>query len=325
MLDVAIAASNEVITSEEYSLFTGMGDQSYRYLFIEEGDDSDESIFDRRYHRDVAYDNGFGWWISYDVSVPTKKLADMYLCTDGLPIEKSSLFNGYSGFATEFENRDPRMTQTFVTPGLLMNRPHYPTDKVEYWPDRNKNVGYMLYKFISEDPISNAVWGETQFDWRIIRYAEVLLTYAEAVFERNGSISDDDLDKSINLLRARVNMPALTNAFVTANGLDMQEEIRRERTIELAFEMFRYDDIRRWKTAETELPEVVRGVKIVGSDWSTREDFVVGTHTVDADGFIIVESAANRTFSTGKHYWLPLPSKQVSLYPDVLEQNPGWQ
>jgi starch-binding outer membrane protein, SusD/RagB family len=324
MLDIAIAASNEVISSGKYALFTGKGDQSYRYLFIEEGDDSDESIFDRRYHREVAVTD-FGWWIAYETSSPTKKMADMYLCSDGLPIEKSELFEGYSTFVSEFENRDPRMTQTFIKPGLATVRPHYATNPVENWPNRNPNVGYMLYKFISEDVTGNTVWGQHQFDWRIIRYAEVLLTYAEAVFEKNGSISDADLDKSINLLRARVDMPPLTNTFVTANGLDMREEIRRERTVELAFEMYRYDDLRRWKVAETELPKPVRGIKITDSEWATLPGWAVGTHPVDDEGFVIAERAANRTFEVPKHYWQPLPSKQISLYPDILSQNPGWQ
>jgi len=324
MLDIAIAASNEVINSGKYSLFTGQGDQSYRYLFIEEGDDSDESILDRRYQRDVAV-NDFGWWIAYETSSPTKKMADMYLCTDGLPIEDSELFQGYSTFVSEYENRDPRMTQTFITPGLATVRPHFATEPTENWPNRNPNVGYMLYKFISEDVTGNSVWGQHQFDWRIIRYAEVLLTYAEAVFERNGSISDADLDKSINLLRARVNMPALTNAFVSTNGLDMRTEIRRERTVELAFEMYRYDDLRRWKIAETELPKAVKGIKNTDSDWATFPGWEVGIRPLDDQGFVIAESADNRAFTSPKHYWQPLPSKQVSLYPDILTQNPGWQ
>jgi starch-binding outer membrane protein, SusD/RagB family len=324
MLDIAIAASNEVINSGKYSLFTGMGEESYRYLFIEEGDNSDESILDRRYHRDVAV-NDFGWWIAYETSSPTKKLADMYLSSDGLPIEDSDLFQGYGTFVSEYENRDPRMTQTLITPGLATVRPHFATEPVENWPNRNPNVGYMLYKYISEDVTGNSVWGQHQFDWRIIRYAEVLLTYAEAVFERNGSISDADLDKSINLLRARVNMPSLTNAFVTSNNLDMRTEIRRERTVELAFEMFRYDDLRRWKIAETELPKAVKGIKNTDSDWATFPGWEVGIRPLDDQGFVIAEGNENRSFEVPKHYWQPLPSKQVSLYPDILIQNPGWQ
>jgi len=249
----------------------------------------------------------------------------MYLCSDGLPIEKSPLFKGYEKFISEFENRDPRMTQTMIIPGLKTVRPHFATTPTENWPNRNPNVGYMLYKFLSEDVTGNTVWGQHEFDWRIIRYAEVLLTYAEAVYEKNGSISDADLNKSINLLRQRVAMPALTNAFVTSNGLNMRNEIRRERTVELAFEMFRYDDLRRWKMAETELPKDVKGIKIVGSEWSTRSPWGSGAYQTDTDGFVIAEKAGNRKFEVGKHYWQPLPSKQISLYPEVLKQNPGWQ
>lgn len=324
MLDQAIAASDDVIKSGKYSLFTGKGDQSYRYLFIEEGDDSNESIFDRRYHRDVAVTD-FGWWIAYETSSPTKKLADMYLCTDGLPIEKSGLFKGYDTFVSEYENRDSRMSQTFIKPGLATVRPHFARTPVANWPNRNPNVGYMLYKFLSEDVTGNSVWGQHQFDWRIIRYAEVLLTYAEAVFEKNNSISDADLNKSINLLRARVNMPPITNSFLAENGMDMRTEIRRERTVELAFEMFRYDDLRRWKIAEIELPKDVKGIKNVGTEWSTLPAWAAGSRPNDAQGFVIAEGAANRKFEVPKHYWQPLPSKQISLYPDILSQNPGWQ
>lgn len=324
MLDKAISAADAVIASGKYSLFNGKGADSYRYLFIEQGDDSPESILDRRYKRDVAVDD-FGWWIAYETSSPTKKMADMYLCNDGLPIEKSPLFKGYAKFVSEYENRDPRMTQTLIIPGLKTVRPHFAITPTENWPNRNPNVGYMLYKFLSEDVTGNTVWGQHEFDWRILRYAEVLLTYAEAVYEKNGSISDADLNKSINLLRQRVAMPALTNAFVTSNGLNMRNEIRRERTVELAFEMFRYDDLRRWKMAETELPKDVKGIKIVGSEWSTRSPWGSGAYQTDTDGFVIAEKGANRKFEVGKHYWQPLPSKQISLYPDILKQNQGWQ
>src|SRR5664280_1038407 len=126
------------------------------------------------------------------------------------------------------------------------------------------------YKYLSEDVTGNAA-GETGnsygFDHHIIRYAEILLIYAEALFEKNQAISDGDLDKSINVIRSRVNMPALTNAFVSANGLDMRMEIRRERNVELALEDFRYDDIRRWKTAETEMVQDIKGIKIKGTEW----------------------------------------------------------
>src|SRR5947199_10575386 len=114
----------------------------------------------------------------------------------------------------------------------------------------------MLRKFLDETVDATQFQGE--YDFKEFRYGEVLLTLAEALFERDAVISDADLNRTINLLRARVGMPALTNAFVTGNGLDMLTEIRRERTAELAFEGFRRDDVRRWKTAEASMRQGVR-------------------------------------------------------------------
>ena len=159
----------------------------------------------------------------------------------------------------------------------------------------------------------------------------MLLIYAEATFEKNGTIGDDDLNKSINLIRQRANMQSLTNAFVTANGLDMKTELRRERSIELALEGFRYDDLRRWKTAETEMPMDVKGIKIVGSNWTdpiiqdgaNRNPYGGASwqSNTDANGFIIAESG--RSFDPVKHYLRPLPTKEILINPD-LQQNPGW-
>ena len=120
-------------------------------------------------------------------------------------------------------------------------------------------------------------------------------------------------------------MPALTNAFVTTNGLNMLTEIRRERTVELAFEGFRRDDLRRWKTAEQVMPLAIRGVKFVGTEYQQRNPtLVVGTDIqVDNNGFIVAEAAASRQFLP-KHYLDPIPLQQIQLSHGTLTQNPGW-
>jgi hypothetical protein len=336
-LDIAIEASNGVINSGQYTLFTGMGEQSYRYLFIEQGDDASECILDRRYQRDIS-SHDFTHVLQMGFYLPTKKLADMYLCSDGLPIDQSPLFQGYNATTSEFQNRDPRMTMTILIPGTIISQPLY-LDPVESWPffpQRNPNTGYTIYKFFSEDPYSNSLQGNgnsSSIDFHIIRYAEVLLIYAEATLERNGSISDADLDNSVNIIRQRVSMPPLTNAFITANGLDMKQEIRRERTIELALEGFRYDDLRRWKIAETELLQDIKGIKITGSNWTdpviindaNKNPYADAAwqENTDADGFIICEKASARSFAPDKHYLRPLPTREIALNPN-LEQNPGW-
>ena len=344
-LDIAIEASNAVINSGKYTLFNKFGeDESYRLLFIDEGDNASECILDRIHA--VRIGSALHYmpprFQQYGL-LATKTMADMYLCTDGLPVEKSPLFQGYQTCTSEFENRDARMKQTLMIPGTVYYA-HYvpaPVPSWPFYPQRNNTTGYIQYKYLPQNQ-EYLMFGDGSgvghgYDRHIIRYAEVLLIYAEAVYEKNGNISDTDLDKTINLLRQRVGMPArLTNAFVSANGLNMKDEIRRERTVELAFEGFRWDDLRRWKTAETELKKTVKGIKIVGTEW-TEPILVNGENAnpyggdyfrnrTDENGFIIVEQATSSIrggFNPEKHYLYPLPAKEIQKNPN-LKQNPNW-
>jgi hypothetical protein len=181
----------------------------------------------------------------------------------------------------------------------------------------------MLRKFLDETVEATQFAG--QYDFKEFRYGEALLILAEALFERDAAISDGDLDRTIGELRGRVGMPALTNGVVTTNGLDMLTEIRRERTVELAFEGFRREDLRRWKTAETEMPQAIQGVKFVGTEYEQRDStLVVGADIqVDANGFVIAEPASARQFLI-KHYLDPIPLQQIQLSHGSLTQNPGW-
>lgn len=156
-------------------------------------------------------------------------------------------------------------------------------------------------------------------DYPVIRYAEVLLNYAEAIYELNGSISNTELNESLNLVRWRSNpdMPGLTTELVSNNGLSMREEIRRERAIELIHEGFRIDDLKRWYTASTDMPQTQLGVKYSGtwfeSNWAI-------TNTLSSDGCLILYSG--RSWED-KNYLYPLPADQLQLNPQ-LGQNPGW-
>jgi len=323
-LNAAISAAQQLVASGEYALYTGQGAQSYKYLFILQGDDSPEVILAFRYWAGRATHN---WtrelWFNF--MIPTKTLADMYLATDGLPITSSPLFQGYDSLMTvEFQNRDPRMAMTFVVPGSDVFQengfqPVYPG----FSGSSATRTGYMLRKFLDETVDATQFRG--QYDFKEFRYGEVLLILAEALYERDGQISDGDLGSTINLLRARAGMPALTNAFVTGNALDMQTEIRRERTVELAFEGFRRDDLRRWKTAETVMPQAIRGVKFVGTEYQQRNPTLVINSDifVDANGFIVAEPAVSRHFLE-KHYLDPIPLQQIQLSHGTLVQNPGW-
>ena len=325
MLTAASNAAQQLITSNEYDLYTDHGtDSSYKFLFILQGDDSREVILARRYYAGRATHN---WtrelWFNY--MIPTKKLADMYLCKDGLPITISPQFAGYDSLeTTEFRNRDPRMAMTFIVPGSdVFKESGFLPVIPGFSGTTATRTGYMLRKFLDETVEAAHFAG--QYDFKEFRYGEVLLILAEALFERDGVISDADLNRTINLLRARVGMPALNNAFVTSNGLDMLTEIRRERTVELAFEGFRRDDLRRWKTAEQDMPQAIKGVKFVGTEYQHRDSTLkVGTDIqVDANGFVVAEAAASRQFLP-KHYLDPIPLQQIQLSHGTLLQNPGW-
>jgi hypothetical protein len=324
-LDAAISAVEQLIASGEYQLYTDKGpDSSYKYLFILEGDDSREVILAHRYY---AGRHTHNWtrelWFNF--MIPTKKLADMYLATDGLPITSSPLFQGYDSLATvEFQNRDPRMAMTFVVPGSAIFQengfqPVFPG----FTGSNATRTGYMLRKFLDETV--DATHFQGQYDFKELRYGEVLLILAEAMYEQHGQIIDADLNRTINLLRARVGMPALTNGFVAANALNMLTEIRRERSVELAFEGFRRDDVRRWKTAELEMPQAVGGVKFVGTEYQQRNPGLgIGSDIqVDANGFIVAEAASVRQFLP-KHYLDPIPLQQIQLSQGTLTQNDGW-
>ena len=182
-----------------------------------------------------------------------------------------------------------------------------------YWGTNGGRIDCSDYGCSERDGVPT---GMEAYDFPVIRYAEVLLNYAEAVFERDGQISDEDLAISLNLTRKRINpeMPDLTNDFVTANNLDMRTEIRRERTIE-----FSIDDLKRWKTAEDEMPMNLTGVKWKDTDFESRWPDA-SFKDKDGEGCIIHEKGRNWH---EKHYLLPLPTDQLKLNSN-LKQNPGW-
>jgi hypothetical protein len=182
----------------------------------------------------------------------------------------------------------------------------------------NYDAGYFSQKWSSERSVSTTYEGQ---DWPVLRYAEVLLTYAEALFEKDGNISDENLDKSLNLVRLRVNptMPKLSNAFVIANGLDMKEEIRRERTIEFFLEAQRFHDLRRWKTAEIEMVQSLLGVKFTGTEFEVVWN-PTSRPAVDAvTGRILFQDASKRTFDPSKHYLYPIPKKHLDYNPSLIQ------
>ena len=343
LLDVAAKAAKEVINSKNFSLYTPaiLGDSAQKYMFILEDVKSNpagllkasntEYIFSRRHDETL---NPIGKNITKECLANAQQIAQkfaaLYLCQDGLPIEKSSLylFKVDGIIAHEYQNRDNRMLYTLCVPGGYYwsnenSRVNWTSDAADkasasikgYSPANGS--GYANQKWAAERKVQTNSEG---YDYPVIRYAEVLLNYAEAVYERDDAISDDDLNISLNLVRNRINksMPKLSNNLVTANGLNMREEIRRERTVELFNEGFRIDDLKRWKTAETEMPKDFLGIKWTGTEYATKWPNV--SYAKNSDGYIILETG--RKWES-KHYLYPLPTDQLQLSPN-LKQNPGW-
>ncbi len=193
---------------------------------------------------------------------PAKDLIQSYLMKDGTRFTEQPNFDKM-GFVKEFENRDPRLAQTIVYPGWVRA-----PNTTPYIQSLNKNfTGYHQLKGYVNSTDAATLNG---VDFPVYRYAEVLLTYAEALAEL-GTLTQSQLDESVNLLRKRAGMPNLIIASANSSpDLLLQQqftnvtsnvgiilEIRRERRVEMAFENTRYDDIMRWKAGKllTKSPE----------------------------------------------------------------------
>jgi hypothetical protein len=364
LFDLAISNSNAVITSNEYALFApaALGDSALKYMFILENQKSNPVSIGKSSNKEYIQANRYDQTlrqIRTNVThtgspVFSRQLVNLYLCKDGLPIDKSPLFQGYATMASEFQNRDSRMRYDMRFAGGYYwkgnNNWHINwdwsapdlanSDGGPFKPFLNTLGGYGGQKWAAERQVPN---NEEGYDYPVIRYAEVLLNYAEAVYEKNGAITDAELDKSLNLVRQRVNktMPKLSNAFASTNGLDMRREIRRERTIELYAEGFRLDDLKRWHNAvggpalggndedvligANVLKLPILGIKWAGTEFQTTWASQSSTAKYSSantylNGALIIDAA--RSF-TEKNYLLPIPSTQMQLNRN-LQPNPGW-
>ena len=315
LLDIAANAAKEVINSKKFSLYAPviLGDSAQKYMFILEDVKSNpaglqkssntEYIFSRRHDETLnPINKNITKECLANAQMISHKFAALYLCQDGLP----TLCKPY-GYFWSNENSRVNWTGDAADRASASIKGLIPTS----------GSGYNNQKWATERAVNTNYEG---YDYPIIRYAEVLLNYAEAVFERDETISDEDLNISLNLVRNRINtqMPKLTNSFAQTYGLDMRTEIRRERTVELFNEGFRIDDLKRWKTAETEMPQNILGIKWTGTEYQTR--WPNASYSKNSDGFLIIESGRKWE---DKHYLYPLPTDQLQLNPN-LKQNPGW-
>jgi hypothetical protein len=319
-LQIAKDAALAVMKSNEYALFDKYGTESYKKLFkiAGEGPDNKEAIWVFQYGASYTNDIVRTYYAAnttIGTAGITRVLVDDFLCTDGLPIQRSPLYKGQQNATSEFENRDPRLTGTVLKKG----EPYRGGNP--YIPELTSITGYAINKYFDVLKTEGQPEQVNYFiDMMLIRFGEVLLNYAEATYELGEVITDEDLNLSINRLRTRVSMPPLTNAFITANGLTMRDEIRRERRVELGMEGFRYDDLLRWKTAAVELPKPLLGVRLFPAEYPGVDPAKINR---TPEGFVIAEPQTKRRFDPAKNYLWPLPLNQLALNSNLI-QNPNW-
>ncbi|MBT34309.1 MAG: RagB/SusD family nutrient uptake outer membrane protein [Thalassobius sp.] len=253
-LTTAATTAQDIMDNGDFSIYnTGNPATDYAELFVSTSlEDNPEVILGTYYESDVL-NSGWGqWYFGNYESSPSKDLMQSYLMADG------SYYTNQDGYETklfveEFENRDARLSQTYAFPGWeLVNTGTYAQGGGVYVQQLQKNFsGYHMIKgFVNntDQEVINSV------DFPVIRFAEILLIYAESKAEL-GELTQADLDASINQLRARAGMPDLMlnpevdpvqQARYPSISNATLLEIRRERRIELALEGYRYDDIMRW-------------------------------------------------------------------------------
>lgn len=252
---------------------------------------------------------------------PSQNLIDMYDMADGsspftnYDVTGAPVYNGVnptvneaSGYtdASMWYNRDPRLAATVLYHGSLWN--NRTIDVVAGHADNmtgNANAtptGYYMRKYIPETILASNHGGTAYRLWTIIRYAEVLLNYAEALNEVEGPTQQvcDLLDQ----VRHRA---GITGNVADRSDLKTKEAMRnfihKERTVEFAFEEHRPWDVRRWNCAKEALSRPIYGINVA------------------ANGTITRKVAQQRVFED-RMYLYPIPEAEV--WKANIENNPGW-
>ncbi|SEN45628.1 Starch-binding associating with outer membrane [bacterium A37T11] len=308
------AASADKVTAMGYAL-----ESDYSSLFKHESNNNNsEVILAYQYVKDkithilplLASPAGTGitgqGWASF---CPGRDLVDSYECTDGKSIQESSIYDKNN----PWNNRDKRLKQTFMLPGVDVLRPDGTYSPYQPHPSYNMTekmnseggglTGFMYLKF-NEPTFTQPDLSYT--NWPIYRYSETLLILAEALNEYDPT--NPRIVWAINQVRTRAGLPGV-DAYL-GNQEIMRTIIRNERRHEFVAEHKRYFDILRWKTAEDVLTTIY-GINSNVSD-------AIGDYTKPK--FV----AQVRTFNASKHYLWPVPQTAIDKNPNLLPQNPNW-
>ena len=312
--DVAITAADEIKKLNKYDLM-----DNYEDVFKVAG--NKEIIFSIAY-KIPDMPHYFDRYFAPDGkqgirrAVPTSELVDSYDMADGTP------FSWSGSMANDpYVGREPRFYASIIYNGATWKEKKIYTyvdaengfaayrDNMN--PGEKQTVtGYFIRKYLQENNADFDDKGSDQF-WIEMRYAEVLLNLAEALAEQDYSKNQDDALEALNEVRERVNLPKRTTEEAPDKDSFMKL-LRKERICELAFEGFRYWDLRRWRLAG----EVIDGKQAHGTKITKKDDNTYTYEQVSCDDNI------NRFFPE-RYYLLPIPVDELQNNP-LCENNSPW-
>ena len=303
-----------------------------------------EVIFCKEYRQDVMGHSTINYTCtSTQMNGMSKDAFDSYLFLDGKTKNKTSLNNTdvpelkvsandgqqHLNINNLLAVRDKRLAQQIDT---VLCYPGKPWPRIVDGVPMTASTGYSVAKFDNVSlPVSYREIGSKNYTaaplyWLSVIYLEFAEAKAELADMGKGTITNDDLNNSINKLKERAGLPAITTTVEDMGDNDMNVsplifEIRRERRCELMFDNdFRYWDLIRWhqldKLDTTKNPDIVLGANVAAAPTAEVE--------LTGDGHINgLDAGFSRTYEY-KHYWYPIPSGQISLNKN-LTQNPGWE
>lgn len=350
-LELAATAAKEVIDRNVWSIHsTGKPLTDYRDMFIDTDlSDNQEVLWWKEYNASA----GIGHNVTYyacqgggQIGV-SASLVDDYLTINGKPFTGNAKLEAKRTYGAELspELRDPRLSQTVFMPGQQIRNDGTlyawpPLDATNY---HQNTTGYSILKYEEFNTSNSAAYttaNRSQAPAIQVRYADILLNYAEALAELDGANNASEIQKALHPLRVRVNMPDVdfdreynTDADYPFHNLDKYiQAVRRERRVEKALENCRLTDILRWAAAD----ELIVGKTPTGALYtgSTLGEHFEGIMTVGSniwlkDGYIVSFNNTNYPngwqFDVDRDYLLPIRQEMVGgLTGGLWEQNPGW-
>lgn len=329
--ETAMTEAKNVMDLGQYELYDKDNTGRYKELFWEVADGCDEFILSVQFNAPTRTHYLIGWecfpTLGWGGLNPTQSLVDAFEDINGAPIANSTIYDSTNPFA----NRDPRLEVNVLHDGETM---YGVTIKVAPLSSSGNTgigqhgdataTGYYQQKWLdpSIDPQSTG-WDMGK-DWVVIRYAEVLLTYAEAKNEL--SPLDPSAFDAVNQVRRRVGMPDLQNTDPTKPTYcgtqdDLRKRIWNEWRVEFALEGGKRQwDIRRWDIAKDVLNAPFEGLRYTLVDDPNAPKGDNGKKCILYVGEPLKLAGSHYE---DHNYLLPIPQTEIDLNPK-LEQNPGY-